>query len=610
MDTQAQSTDLWRLVLSEVAPHGVPLAIPAGPPPVRHERLVDPGCPALDPRFVVSPRVLLHSARPAYVPAKLPQGVERLTLLTSDQVGLGSGRVPSNQDTAVTLLMVGPGRWFSLSEALAAPDDESTQLARGRWQVALNGPSREGIWNGRLRLSAEDSRDIGPISTFWARGWSREELLALLDTLTPFDSATWLTLNDAFLDARPLPSEVDDAVRRALHVLQPQPDATIELRSTTQVRVQPREPELPDPYHIPAAQRFPATLLRHQLLQFDDGHIARYHDRRTLPDGTLYELRQDDGARFHWYGNSRGITYTGNEELLRAFVRAEQADVALLTALFAEDAPITRSVAFGHVLLEQALKAPPAADHGFAGPTVPQTPWYGDLPIGQWVRQIWLDSSTYRPLASTITHRRPDGSETYVQETTIAERRTLDEPPADMFSLDSLPQDTFTVDVGRGNEAVIETVEEPRRLLGWPATMGLETIDTTTVPSGTTLGDDIAINSGWKQLTGVAATSSTTYRTGSEVVLRLTQGPRAVLRRVLRHQPLTDSGAATTAWSGSARIRVEIVGQVRDAWLLTDDADAALVVEVDEILLHFSGPADYLAGPLLELLPLLEWRQP
>ncbi len=610
---QAESVDLWRLEVNERLTGDVPSAIPPGPAPLESQQLVEPACPALDTAFLISPRTLLGIARPSYVPEALPPGIDKIALFSGDPRNrAGSGL--RELDRRLILQVAGPGRWFSLSDIGGAEyGDRRDELSVGPWRATLHKPTTDGLWSGTLRLATDEGRSFTPPFEYWARGWTEDELLALISTLTPLDPARWIDLDDALLEPAPLPRATYETITRALAALQPEPGHTIQSTSTTTVRVEPHVPELPDPYHMPHRQRFPATLVRHQWLVYQGRHISRYHERRVLPDDTLYELLQDDGTRFHWYNSIMGQTYTGSSGLLRAYMRAEQTGVALISAFLTSTEPIKTSETETGLLLEQEVYASFVTDESRGGPPLAHTPWRGQLwsdSTGRFVQQLLLDRDTYRPRSFATIHWQPDGIKAVVRETTINAWQSLATPPADLFALTGLPPDQFTIDVGADNDVPLASITPPQRVLMWPDNLGLEIVEQTPPPSAQNSTLPGGISSDWALLQNVLGTYTTTYRTSERTEVRLTQGPSDVLRHVLRYQFLANDDRQIAQWSSSQRIPVTIAGRARDAWLLQNDANAVLVVEVDDLLLHFKGPQPYLTGPLLEQLPQLQWTMP
>ena len=79
---------------------------------------------------------------------------------------------------------------------------------------------------------------------------SSDDLLALLKSFAPFDAATLLELEPKFLDANPLAADIGFLLRAALSATQPEPNQTLEITSTTRMRVPPTTLELLDPYRF------------------------------------------------------------------------------------------------------------------------------------------------------------------------------------------------------------------------------------------------------------------------------------------------------------------------------------------------------------------------
>jgi hypothetical protein len=87
------------------------------------------------------------------------------------------------------------------------------------------------------------------------------------------------------------------------------------------------------------------------------------------------------------------------------------------------------------------------------------------------------------------------------------------------------------------------------------------------------------------------------------------QGPRAFLRHNLRHNT-ANAGEAQGLWLSSKPLKATIAGQQHTAWLLESASSTALVVEVDDLLLHITSPdTAYLEGSVLAELSKLEWEQ-
>lgn len=614
VDAQAASLDLWRLEVNEPVTNDVPPRLPAGPAAVTPPRLADPACPSLDTEFVISPRSLLSIARPSYVPTVLPPGIDKIALLTEERQSSDRGLPRQRRDDRMVLQLVGPGRWFTLSNTGSAQyGDRNDELSVGAWRARLNGPTTDGLWSGTLNVYTDEGSSFGPAYEYWARGWTKDQLLTLIDSLAPLDPALWIDLDDAWLDPNPLPGATSETITRAFQALQPEPNETIKSSTTTTVRVERYVPELPDPYHTSRAQRFPATLVRQQWFVYDGSRIDSYHERRTLPDSSLFELLQDDGEHFHWYSGLTGLTYTGNSGLLRSFIHAQPAGNVLISAFLANNEPIKVTEAEAGLLLEQEVHASLIAPDDHGSPQLPHNPSLGGLEPstgGRFLQRLQLDRNTYRPLTFVTVFQPPNGPETVVRETIVTELERLTVPPADLFALTVLPENRFTIDVSQDSDVPLERITPPTRVLAWATSPGVEILAQTLPPTGEEATMRGGLMGEWLELQNVLGTYATTYRMSDGTEVRLSQGPRHVLRHVLRNQYFPGDSWQVAPWSSSQRFPVTLAGQNRDAWLLQNNGSGVLIVEVDDVLLHFSAPVPYLAGPLLEQLSQLQWAEP
>jgi hypothetical protein len=374
VDNQAKTLDVWRIERNQELETAVSLEIPAGPPSISRNTLIDPACPALNEAYIASPRTLLQGLPLWYVPRTLPDGITRLMLLRQ-ATAIGQRAQQGFNEDDPTLLLTGPGRWMSVSYAATQPSyvpSSDGGVRHGNWLLAIDPVNSNGLWHARLTRADDPDRGFGRPLELWARGWSQDELLAVVETIGQMDTPTWLAMQRHFVEPQPLPSEVQQTIEQALAALQPQLNQTVDVKSTTTVRVEPERQDLADPYQFKSAHISPPTVIRQQTLRYGNGHIEQYHDRRALPDGTIFEFRQDDGSRFHWYSSLAATTYTGQVELLRAFVRPEQAPVEALTALLAYEEAITVRRAGDTILLTQTIDPSLIDNANRTGPWTPQ----------------------------------------------------------------------------------------------------------------------------------------------------------------------------------------------------------------------------------------------
>jgi hypothetical protein len=114
------------------------------------------------------------------------------------------------------------------------------------------------------------------------------------------------------------------------------------------------------------------------------------------------------------------------------------------------------------------------------------------------------------------------------------------------------------------------------------------------------------LNTNLDHLEIVGLIHGTVYRVpGSTRTIVVRQGTAPLLRYVLRYESLGYDGSP--GWNQSRAVPVFLGGQERTAWLLEDTNDMALVVEIDDVIVHISGwDKAYIEGALLDALPQLE----
>jgi hypothetical protein len=190
--------------------------------------------------------------------------------------------------------------------------------------------------------------------------------------------------------------------------------------------------------------------------------------------------------------------------------------------------------------------------------------------------------------------------------TTLVERRTAAALSAEqLLALPDLPDDVLTMNVTAVRETTVDlaSTKPVTQILAWPAASG-----TLVQESPRRRGSRTALSSSglWQQRWDQFAPSDVWYISvytfpPDDTPVTITQGPSSLLRHILRYQSTAQS------WTSSQPIEVTIAEQQRTAWLLANDTSAALVFEIDDLLVHIAAPVGYLQGPILERLPQLSW---
>lgn len=187
----------------------------------------------------------------------------------------------------------------------------------------------------------------------------------------------------------------------------------------------------------------------------------------------------------------------------------------------------------------------------------------------------------------------------------IERRATSALSAEELLALPDLPDDVLTMNVTAVRETTVEldTTSPVAQILSWPAS---STVVVSELPPRRGSRTALSSNGLWQQRWDQFATSDVWYQSvykfpPDDTAITITQGPRNLMRHILRYQ------SSAQSWTNSQPIEVTIAGQSQTAWLLSNDTSAALVIEIDDLLVHISAPIDYLQGPILERLPQLSW---
>lgn len=613
---QSQVRDLWRLQTQDMPASGIPNTIPDWQPIKQLEQLVDPTCPALRPEYTVGLRQLGALPYDWYMPQPLPSGITSVALFSAQpQLNTGTAAIFAGF-AALDTLYIGPDRWLSI--APAAPTRwqstptmiDSRPHERNGWYVQLQPPQVDQLWHGTL-IQAQPATARAPQNLeLWGAGWSQEELLAVVDALKPFDAQTWRELDHAFIDPQPLSTQARDTLIAALDATTRSSQQTAYTAINIAVRVE-RAPSLPaDPFFMPYATRPPAQLTReHWLIGATSGQ-ERLRDVWSLPDGTIYLAQIDDGVQLRHYSLPDGSQRIFGSSTMP--LRLYTPDRQMLAAILSSSNPVSYAEQGSALLIEQPVPNLHQRHlHQLYNPQIGQNQTLDRTPDGDGVLRLWLDRATMLPQRLDIVHRSAQGQETPIGSIVVSERRLLDQAPdAALLTMPPLPDDTLTLQ------------DEPVPLLAAPLSDTSWTSRSFTWPHdvGVSVTDERPPTLAWAQLSAAALTQNTwdsfnpalTWRQTryqldqSNQIITLTQGPSNMMRHVLRYS-VQD---ADQHWTSSERLSTTIAGVPRDAWLLRNTTQSVLVVDLDDVLLHFAADEPVLRDFVVAHLPDLRRRVP
>ncbi|HEX6292122.1 MAG TPA: hypothetical protein VFZ66_23240 [Herpetosiphonaceae bacterium] len=616
---QADARDLWRLQLDQATLTGISNAPPAWPRATSERTaLLDPTCPALDPEHVVGLRTFVGSEWPRWqqwhLPAPTPAGITRAVLLSRSDITADS----FNQD--VTAVFIGPNRWLTLR---SEPRDAShtNAIQHGRWRVVLD--ERSGLWSGSACRHFADSRSgfCVPAVTIAARGWTRDELLAMIDSLKPISGQTWRDLNKLFLEPQPLSAETQGVLEQSLLAIEQLKGQTLHSIAERSMSVDLGRPAWNDPYHLPLDLVAPDTTFQEQWLVYSGAEVAQFRDVLQARDGSVLYAQVSDSDEYAVYFMNSGTAWRGQLSAFRGWRPFAQSPGEHLLLLFlANNGQTTVVEREDTLLLEQPIERivsdGEAYIQTFSGSPI-ATAWSNDLSPQRFIQRLWLDRATHLPSRAAIVHLGEQGQETEIIAVTIRSMERREAPPDDL-ALPPQPDDTFTFSIEEDRPALLLKgsldLTPPDRTLVWPGSDDMQvTQDNPLNPAVYTAADRAtrvqeALYSTFARLDTTELIRATTYRWSSvdrAVIVR--QGSSALLRHMLRHQVAFSSGQTLT-WKSSEALSASIAGEQRTVWLLEAETMTALVFEVDDLLVHVSGPdAATLKSAVLPQLSKLEW---
>lgn len=642
------SYDLWRLQVRDKAAM-MPAGLPQWQAPEERQQLLDPTCPALDPSHILSLRTLIDRPEQQwYLPRSLPENVTRAGAFSFPL------RDPSVELAQNSLVFLGTDRWLSVSAGTWTSNVTSTtDLQRGSWRITLQAQGKDG-WKATARQFPENLPiAFVPAVDIASRGWSQDELLAFIDTLSPATVDIWRSIHDRFLEPSPLPPPTQTAIERSLTALQPPPDHTLYSLANIYIRAAPYQPPVSDPYATNERVRNPSSLRREQWLVYSGGNVARVYDifssadsgsyTPTINDGSastyevdLYKATIGDANHLTFDYRAQGWAGTDTPSQPHSYLTTEQVGVEMVENLLRAYTPISLTNTADGLLLEQtSLLRDAGLDYEFFSHELP-VPWTGDLPEGHFVRRLWLDRNSFLPRRLQIVHLGKSGRETVLFRIDLRERQLSDIPSPNQIQLpprndELLFNSTATrwrqarlvvpplsihwlmsnLDAPSGPSLIDSYLEQARvtRILTWPTSSNPFMLWHLFPATAVNLLQVGALQANtWNDLAQLSSVDRSQYRmsTDGNITIRITQGPAKLLKHILRYPPLTQE-RSVVGWTRSEQLEVEVAGQRRDAWLLQNGQAAVLVVEVDDQLLHIVGPPDYLRGPLLDLLPQMVW---
>ncbi len=629
---QTRTRDLWRVDVREEADF-IPSPLPDWVEGKRTERLIDPGCLHLAADATEDLRTTLDTKGIGwYLPATLPSGTTRGVLLAAGPTESGSASTPVS-----TVQFTGPGRFLSISPISWIADIAGDDLMeRGQWRIA--GRVEPGVNTTRLVLFLRHDNNAGvfprlnPGASGWsleqtidsfvaavsisAQGWTQDELLALVDQLQFATPPIWASLRDSFVTPEPLDATTRTILDQAIAALAPPKTGMIATTAETTIRPRMKLPQLGDPYHIPDELWIPRSTTQRQTLLYGEAGLERFADQRTTSTGLPYILRQSDGTKFVFANYSQGWIVDGDAARLGTMAVPSQPGISMLKMILGSNAPLRITEQDGAWQVER--KETRTQDDLNAEPQDPwnEQPWTTSLITGTITYRVWLDRVTSLPQRMEVSHLTGE-DRTIVQTTAITERQVSAAIVGWLPPITSENQsDVLAFHWVAGKGPVLDERVLSQQMSGppyrWTEASGAST-QWVLEPVGAT--EPLALSAfkapRWFNISRLSAVHRTLYRVDADnyMGILVTQGPKNLMRHVIRYSESL-RGADAMPWTTSTRMTVTIDGVDREAWLLAHNGVAALVIDMDDRLIHVMGLRSYLEGPLMEKLPQLTATAP
>jgi hypothetical protein len=563
----------------------------------RH-RSADLALPLISARFVADPARLLRSdlvINAFWMPGGPPAGVDR-ALLIWPNVDVNRGASP------VGLVYLGPGRRLLIAFNRTRPV-EGEGLREGVWEGTLR-PGPTGRYTLVLRREPQDgivtaAGGVDPSAniTVDAYGFSRDELLALVRDLRPFDLDALAAQDRLFV------GRGGDPQARALLLQVAQEGAAVPEGRARFVRAlsysrqaPPREDQRRDPYHAQPYDGQPETTRVEEWAARNEGP-ALYTDAGAADGGTTYSRAYIDPAEGWYYRAVPDVALgysTRYTPPLTMLPRFTQAAVEMLTV--AGEGPTLAERPGGGTLISRSEQAESSPRYGYLlNVASGGSPYLFDIRPISITTELALGPAG-EPDEVAVYAVDAGGARTLVERYEVQERGEvpLAEAPAALREGD-MPPATYTSDyrgVDNWSPAALVTrtltealalhagdvyVLDGAKLLyveGGPLDDRAPAYGTFLEPA---IGQRLALRLSY------AVPPPETGGRGTEI--KLTQGPAEPLRALLRSTP-------DTPWQASEPVRLRAAGREVEAWLGTGERDY-LLFELDGALIAVEAPAGW-----------------
>jgi hypothetical protein len=592
-------------------------------PPEADEGAVDSTLLLADDTRVSSLERLLARPDPQLVvPAAAPPGVERALVLWSMA---GRGRVDNGRSPA-QIIYLGPGKLFSLSWGAAGPERSPDEELRVKgWEVSIRS-RRAQLYQlrGVALVSPAGAQPRNQAASFAisARGFSRAELLDIIEGLGPLDLQRWRAQRGLFQQ-----NGVEPQARAALEAAidtarPPAPGTLVYRRERSFRRANPQPDPLRDPYHLVRYSSRPPAFRSETWLQGlnEAGSVGQYSEMFNTDDELVQSWLFVPGVRSWAYNAPARQLYLHSADpgqlgwldwidpgTLAAIDFL--ANPGLGVALQPDTRLVVRRQSVSRSNYEQLAIA--AMDDG-------RLPFIADLNASLVVTELALaaDSSVRTSRIIVTGYNEGKRIERMVQLWNMEEQRPAElvaAPLALRNGGEPAVSARYVTD-GTGEAQASSrfssiTITEAQQLLRTPlfALPAQSSFQLLPIEAWQPMGGERFFNTNEPLLDAAREGRGvwTHYRTDVGLQLSLFQGPAEPLADFLRTHP------STPFWMQSERHRTNVAGQDVEGWLMSNGKQTGYATwwyfaEVDGTLIVAQGAGQWFPSEGLQLMAQLQ----
>lgn len=548
--------------------------------------LVVPELPFINPNWIRSLADPLADNVPVWLPGQA---------LSDTRAVLFTDPVSSSWPTS-TIVYFRPGQHLMIDTAAynnppAAPDNALGEQLTLNDHTFILTPGFAQTYNASFSRPAEWSDGV-MVTTINARGYTRAELIDILQSLRPIDVETYRAQAMQFISPAPIDPAVFDALLGALAPpIQLQPNSVYRFVERFYTRQNPTPDSLTDPYHAPAYSGQPEEVIYERWQRTDDtGEVIETATFIRGADGTTYD-QSYRGPTENWYYRARDqqvFQFTASDSNFLGTSHAQRTALEFLNCQNVEVASSPQSARLtttindwlssdmcihgDYIWAYESQGDDPYSDNG---------PYLRDILLSSIVTDLYLDQ---QGLPSRIEVQATTRAENVVLESwerVGAEQVPADQVPADVFN-PALPPQAVVIDRSQP-----QTATNAIEMITIPLTDALQRAQS---PLFVLPADD------GTRLETITSSINDSIGWGNPFITAVEDGRALLFTYFIRQSPLQiyqgpadrfgDHLRSSARWQQSVPIQLSIDGRMVEGWEVQDlGVGSWILVELDGTLL-------------------------